>query len=222
MSLASVFGEAWSERGSKPLPPSLRLLLDTHAALAMDLEAAVTPDEMVGAFFLESENPVSMKEAAFSAALAAIDAADGAAPAQVRAARAAGSGIDEILGLPDPLRDATFESLSKNQWKYVGNGIRSLMLDLGDRSHTELLRIEPGAAAPRHDHAGYEYTLVVSGAFHDETGRYGPGDLAIRKPGDVHRPIGEAGGVCYALAVAEGPVALTGAMGFLQRLFTRH
>lgn len=222
MSLASVFGEAWSERGSKPLPPSLRLLLDTHAALAIDLSAAVTSDEVIGGWFLEGEPAVSMRENAFASALAAIDAAVATGPAEIRAARAAGSGIDEIMGLPDPLRDATFDALTKQQWKYVGNGIRSLMLDLGDRSHTELLRIEPGAAAPRHDHAGYEYTLVVTGAFHDETGRYGPGDLAIRKPGDVHRPIGEAGGVCYALAVAEGPVALTGAMGFLQRLFTRH
>ena len=76
--------------------------------------------------------------------------------------------------------------------------------------------------APHHDHTGTEYTLVVCGAFEDGTGMFGPGDLSIKRPGQMHHPVALPGGVCLALTVEEGDIALTGALGMLQRLFTRH
>jgi putative transcriptional regulator len=51
---------------------------------------------------------------------------------------------------------------------------------------------------------------------------FGPGDLSIKRPGQMHHPVALPGGVCLALTVEEGDIALTGALGMLQRLFTRH
>ncbi|MEM6850922.1 MAG: cupin domain-containing protein, partial [Pseudomonadota bacterium] len=81
----------------------------------------------------------------------------------------------------------------------------------------DLLRIQPGFGAPRHTHEGAEITLVVRGAFSDETGRYGPGDVSIASQAVTHRPIAEEGETCYALSVTDAPLAFTGALGWLQR-----
>ncbi|MBL6081381.1 cupin domain-containing protein [Belnapia sp. T18] len=58
-------------------------------------------------------------------------------------------------------------------------GIRHAVLLRGPDGETlRLLRIKPGTALPRHSHRGTELTLVLKGAFADETGHYGPGGLA--------------------------------------------
>jgi putative transcriptional regulator len=120
------------------------------------------------------------------------------------------------------LREVCLESAGTAGWTFAGPGVRSLTLSTGGLLPAKLLRIEPGQGAPNHDHTGTEYTLVVKGAFEDGTGRFGPGDLSIKRAGQIHHPIAEFGEVCFALAVEEGEVAFTGALGVLQRLFTRH
>ena len=67
-----------------------------------------------------------------------------------------------------------------------------------------LLRVRPGAAIPRHAHRGAELTLVLEGAFADETGRYGPGDLAEAEAEVSHRPVAEGPADCVCLVAAEG------------------
>ena len=89
---------------------------------------------------------------------------------------------------------------------------------MGD-AMAEILRIAPGAAAPRHTHSGDEYTLVLTGAFHDDAGLYRAGDIAIADPGVTHRPTAEPGAVCYSFAVTDGPLKFTGAMGLLTTLW---
>ena len=85
----------------------------------------------------------------------------------------------------------------------------------------ELYRIQPDAAIPRHTHGGREYTLVVAGGYSDASGRFGPGDLALKGPEDTHRPIGDPGEVCFALIVRDGALRLTGVMGMAQRILGR-
>ncbi|MFN3911594.1 cupin domain-containing protein, partial [Hyphomonas sp.] len=96
--------------------------------------------------------------------------------------------------------------------------LKRLNLRSGERLETELYRISPGARIPRHAHAGNEYTLVVAGGFSDERGSYGPGEVVINGPNDLHQPVGDEGEVCYALAVRDGGLRFTGVMGLLQRL----
>jgi putative transcriptional regulator len=204
------------------LAPGLRLLMDTRAAMLV--QAAFEQrlaDGLAGDFF-SAETPSPLADDALEAALAAIDAVEVTPALSSRAAKAAGSALQELLDLPEPLREIALEAAGRKGWKFAGPGLRVMALDVGGSEHVDLLRIEPGHGAPRHDHEGAEYTLVLTGAFADERGRYTPGDISVKQPGEVHRPIAQPGEVCFALAVTEGPLAFKGALGLVQRLFTRH
>lgn len=203
--------------------PGLRLMEATAAVLRGDL-APPRPDDVLGGAFLDTESPLTMAGDAASQALAriaaleAIDARARSAPQT--AAQGAGKGLGEMLTLPDPLREAVFDAMgSGHRWRFLGFGIRGLKLSVGGDGETELLRIEPGHGVAPHDHEGEEYTLVVTGAFHDGHERFGPGDVNIAQPGFVHAPIAEREGVCYALGVSLGGGArFEGAFGLFQRL----
>jgi anti-sigma factor ChrR (cupin superfamily) len=67
-----------------------------------------------------------------------------------------------------------------------------------------LLRYEPGATVPAHEHQGYEHVFVLSGAQSDARGRYGEGVLLINPPGTSHRVVSEEG--CLVLVVWQRPV----------------
>jgi putative transcriptional regulator len=178
--------------------------------------------DVVGGAALEAESPVDVSSHFLADVLARIDALEDSQAKAQEAVHAAGRAIDELLGLPQPLRDISLNSAAREGWTFAGPGVKSMALETGGALRAKLLRIEPGHGAPHHDHTGTEYTLVVCGAFEDGTGMFGPGDLSIKQPGQMHHPVALPGGVCLALTVEEGDIALTGALGMLQRLFTRH
>jgi putative transcriptional regulator len=202
--------------------PAIRLLFETRAALQAQALLDCRLADGVAGSFLDTETPAAMAEGALEAALAAIDAVEITPAGHRKAARIAGAAIQELLDLPEPLRELALEAAGRTGWKFAGPGLKVLPLDLDSDEDVDLLRIEPGHGAPKHDHSGMEYTLVVTGAFSDEAGTFGPGDVSIRQPGEVHRPIADPGPVCFALAVSEGPIALTGALGLVQKLFAKH
>lgn len=201
------------------LDPALRLLLETqasiHAAAKAELEAA---DALAGAM-LERQSPVSMDHDALASVMAAVDARPACDGAEQRAARAAGGLIEEILRLPRPVHDLALNAIGHGGWMFAGPGLRTLTLPVQSDSRTELLRIEPGWGAPRHTHTGLELTLVMSGAFKDSRGRFGPGEIVVSGPDVTHNPVADKGDVCYALAVTEGRLSFTGAFGLLQRFW---
>lgn len=204
------------------IDPALRLLSDTQAALTRLSSVNEGICEAIGGLSLEAEIPASLSNHFDGDVFARIDAYERDLTHSKAAAFAAGAGIQELLDLPQPLRDLALESAGKSGWTFAGAGVRSMAIEAGGKLKTKLLRIEPGHGAPNHDHTGTEHTLVITGAFHDETGRYGRGDLAIKRSGQIHHPIAAKEGICIALTVEEGDVAFTGALGMLQRMFTKH
>jgi len=202
--------------------PSLRLLVETQAALKGISPFAMDLGDVIGGDALEAQAPVDVSDDFLASVLARIDALEDSHAQAREAVHAAGRALDELLGLPQPLRDISLDSAAQEGWTFAGPGVKSMALETGGSLRAKLLRIEPGHGAPHHDHTGTEYTLVVCGAFEDGTGRFGPGDLSIKQPGQMHHPVALPGCVCLALTVEEGDIALTGALGMLQRLFTRH
>jgi putative transcriptional regulator len=221
----SFAGSLASAYASGSLDPALRLMLETQASLRSQTRAALDQADSMAGAFLEGEIPQALAPLALEAVLTRLEEAPAQPPLeespQQRAARAASSVIDEILRLPRPVQDVALDALGAGGWTFAGPGLRVLKLPVGDQARTELLRIEPGWGAPRHSHRGPEFTLVLAGAFSDSRGRYGVGQIAVAGPDLTHSPVADAGEVCYALAVTEAPVELSGALGLLQRLW-RH
>lgn len=207
------------------LAPALRLLVETQCELSDAARLEICAADALAVTFFESEEPAPMRPAALEEVFARIAAAPAPRPSRQdafrTAARRASGVIDEILQLPRTVHEPALSSIGAGGWTFAGPGIRTLKLDLDGDETAEIVRIEPGWGAPRHSHKGGEFTLVLAGAFSDARGRYKVGDIAVAGPGVTHRPIADAGTVCYSLAVTEAPLAFTGPLGFIQKMW-RH
>lgn len=204
------------------LDPAMRLLVETQAALRTDAKSDLDLSEEIAGAFLEQEAPIAMAAGSFDSVMSRISEIgheDHPEHPTRRAARAASTVIDEILHLPHPLQDYALDAIAAGGWTFAGPGLRTLPIDTGKGSKAEILRIEPGWGAPRHAHRGGEYTLVLAGSFSDERGKYRAGDIACAGPSVTHRPIADAGEVCYSLAVTDAPLAFTGPLGLIQKLW---
>jgi putative transcriptional regulator len=211
------FSELYAAYAAGCLDPAFALMLETQSVLRPEIRDAVALSEVISGSILETAPAAKLTDGALDRALAAIDALDADEVSSVRAGRAAGETMEEMLALPEPLRTAALNALGKSGWQAMGRGLKRLNLNAGSRLETELYRIAPGAKIPRHTHAGSEYTLVLAGGFSDERGSYGPGDVVINGADNYHQPVGDEGEVCYALAVRDGGLHFTGVMGFIQR-----
>ncbi|REK12729.1 MAG: transcription negative regulator ChrR [Planctomycetota bacterium] len=67
-----------------------------------------------------------------------------------------------------------------------------------------LLRYEPGARVPLHEHVGYEHIYILQGDQYDERGSYPAGSFVINPPGTRHSPGSKNG--CIALLIYEKAV----------------
>jgi putative transcriptional regulator len=201
------------------LDPALRLLMETQAAIRVTAKAELNAAEALAGALLERQPPAAMSPDALASVMAVIDAPAPMDSAEQLAARAAGGLIDEILRLPRPLHDVALNAIGHGGWMFAGPGLRTLALPIRSDSRTELLRIEPGWGAPRHTHTGLELTLIMTGAFKDSRGRFGPGEIVVSGPDITHNPVADKGDVCYALAVTEGKLSFTGAFGLFQRFW---
>jgi len=196
------------------LSPAVNRIIAAHAALCPHCRSTVNRLEALGGAILEDETAEELASGALEMALAAI-AAEGPALRQ--------RGLpDDLKPLPPEVHEFVSPAIGKAVWQSGGPGLKILELELPSASSGEsfqVLRIEPGYGPPRHTHGGQEFTLVLTGAFKDETGLYRRGDIAIGNEAITHRPIAEPGEVCFALAVTTAPIKFKGPLGLLQRVF---
>jgi anti-sigma factor ChrR (cupin superfamily) len=69
-----------------------------------------------------------------------------------------------------------------------------------------LLRYQPGAGVPAHEHPGHELICVLSGSQSDERGTHPAGTILVNAPGS-HHTVTSADG-CLVLVVWERPVEM--------------
>ena len=97
--------------------------------------------------------------------------------------------------------------LDRVPWRRLGLGVYQCVIPTGDKqSVSRLLRIPTGKPVPTHSHGGLELTLVLCGAFSDETGHYGRGDFQEADETLEHQPHAIAGEDCICLAVTDAPL----------------
>jgi len=224
--------EIYTAYASGALSGPMRLLLDAQAAVNADVARARATAEALAGVLLETEAPASLLPDALATVFDVIDSEEAglgeAGPARFdakagsersrTAAHKAGQAISELLGLPGPVRDMALE---KGGWSFAGPGVRTMALMDEDGAKAELIRIEPGRGVPHHGHDCTEFTLVLTGGFSDGRASYGPGEVCMANPDTIHKPVADEGEVCIVLAVTDGPLAFTGALGWIQRALSR-
>jgi putative transcriptional regulator len=124
--------------------------------------------------------------------------------------------------LPSPLRQFIPTELENIEWNSLVPGIKAYPLTgLNTGNGTlSLLKIAPGMSIPGHSHQGAELTLVLKGAFIDEVGQFGEGDIADLDDSTQHQPIADTREACICLIATDASLKFTGLMPRLVQYFT--
>lgn len=195
------------------------VLVATHLALCPRCRAEVGRLESVSAALTGQLQPAPLAPGALAAALTRLDEPPTEPGTRHGPTPAIRLDDETRHTVPAPLRDYLGDSLRALPWKWRGPAIRELPLAIGDRPmRASLIRVRPGSALPAHTHAGVETTLVLRGAFVDDTGHYRRGDVATATSDLEHQPVATPDDECLCFAVIDGPLRLTGPIG---RLFNR-
>ena len=177
------------------LPEAFNLVVATHLSMCDECRAAALSYDSIGGALLQEQPTEDLGAAALSKTLALI--AKGS-----KAAAPAPAGSD----LPDPLSAYICGGLSDVKWRPIGLGVRQAVLKTSHAATARLLYIPAGAAVPDHGHRGMELTLVLKGAFSDETARFAAGDVEVAGEDLHHKPVAEIGHDCICLAVTDAPL----------------
>lgn len=185
------------------LPEAFGLILATHVSLCDECRARLASFDAVGGALLDDlapgSAPTAMAPGSLQATMARIK---GARPVE---RRAQAQGI-----FPAPLVEYVGGGPDAVRWKGAGGGVRQAILPTAGGAMVRLLHIPGGTAVPDHGHRGTELTLVLQGAFRDETDRFARGDLEIADPSVEHTPVAEMGEDCICLAATDAPLRFNG------------
>ena len=106
--------------------------------------------------------------------------------------------------MPRPLARHLGIQMDEVPWKNMAPGIDQYRVKVerggGD---IRLVRVQAGLKLLRHGHYGTELTLVLKGAYTDETGEYRVGDVADHDEDIEHRPHVTKDGECISIIAGE-------------------
>ena len=124
----------------------------------------------------------------------------------------------EVPGLPKFLRRYQF-----GNWKWIAPSVhlRPIILPYASETRVFLLKSGPGTKMLEHTHTGIEMTCVLSGAFSQDGGHYGPGDFDLGDETIDHLPVVESGQDCVCLVAMQGELRLNGLIGRIIQPFVR-
>ncbi len=124
--------------------------------------------------------------------------------------------------LPKPVAHHFALSADTIPWRRLGPGIWHYQLPLSDGTEGDLrlLKISAGRKMPEHGHGGSELTLVLSGAYADETGRYTRGDMQDLDDDVEHQPVADKETGCICLIASERPAQFKGVVYRIAQYWT--
>lgn len=194
------------------LPEAFNLVAATHISLCDECRARLAAYDALGGAVLEDTDAVDVSEASLAACLDRIENLPQATHRQPL--RRAGC-------FPAPLADYVGGGPDAVKWRNLGMGVKQAILRTGRDASARLLYIPAGQAVPDHGHRGLELTLVLQGAFRDETARFGRGDIEIADEALEHTPVAEEGEVCICLAATDAPLRFNAIIPRLAQPFLR-
>ena len=201
----------------------LEILVETHISLNSQSAKQLRMLMQLGGVLLEECEPVSLSEGALDAVMQEISDLE---DTDTHNHSSATSTQDNIVSftppsnatstthLPRPLADYIPDLSCDKSWRRISKGLSQCRITFnGTEVEANIYRIAPGTAIPVHSHEGTEVTLVLAGGFTDETGAFGPGDIAIQETGATHKPVADDDGECIVFAINEGNIRLANPIG---------
>jgi len=177
--------------------------------------------DQVGSQLMCEANPIDLDDGAFDAMMEKIDS-DSLDSSPGRSACAKTESSENLLGFPYAVSKLVKNNLVSKTWKRLSGSVDIARFKTGQEEfEVALHKICAGGKTPKHDHKGLEYTVVLKGSFSDESAVYREGDFLVRKPGDVHQPMGAQNGECICLSALSAPIKLTNPLGFLMKPWLR-
>lgn len=201
---AGALAESWS------------LAIAAHLAHCPQCRANIFRAEEVGGVLLSEIDPVAMLPNSLDQVFEAIHETPEKHVSELAGpAKSEESAVASFL--PKSLQDYVGKDIDNLPWQRLGTDGHQFLVDTNDQSaQARLLRIKAGRPVPSHGHNGRELTLVLAGAFEDETSRFSVGDLQDVDQETIHKPIAGSGEDCICLAVTDAPLRFK---EFLPRLF---
>jgi putative transcriptional regulator len=182
------------------LPQAFDLVVATHVSLSDDARARLAGYEALGGIVLADMEEAEIAEDSLERTLARI--AGGAPRERV---------VKPSEGIfPEPLRKVVGGDEGAVKWRSLGRGTKQCVLHADDGGSTRLLYIPAGQAMPEHGHRGMELTLVLKGAYRDETDRFARGDIEFADEGMDHTPVAESDEDCICLVATDSRLRFKG------------
>lgn len=183
------------------------LIVSAHLSLSHSAQRMMRALEMMGGAMLEKEcEPVAMHSHALESVMNRLETREAQKTKKVN------YGIfPDDLAVPDILLQSLSSQRRLPKWKMLYPGLHTFDIDLKCKtSMTRFLKADPSIGTPHHKHGGIEITLVLDGAFEDESGRYSKGDLIVSNEHLEHTPVACSSDGCVCMVVSTKPIQLTG------------
>lgn len=195
------------------LAEPLAAVVAAHAAMCEACRCEISDMELIGAALLLRAEPAERP----TRPRLPDPAPPRHAPQQRIAAPAAGE-----ERLPAPIAKAYGLTFGTVPWKRLGPGVWHHQLPLSDsaKGDLRLLKIAAGRRMPEHGHGGAELTLVLDGAYADDSGTYRCGDIQDVDGAIEHTPIADAKAGCVCLIASEHPARFKGLVARLVQPWT--
>lgn len=190
------------------LSQELSAVVATHLEGCATCREAVRQAEGVGGLLINQQHPQPSLETRAQALRAAmLDRLETTPPAAPRVAAPKGKDPDRI---PTPLQPYFGASYRALKWRWMGPGMHFIRRTGPSGGNLLMLRIGPGKRLPVHSHGGSEITQILSGAYDDALGHFGPGDVADLDSDIEHQPVTSTGVPCICVSALDAPLRFQG------------
>lgn len=202
-------------------PEAFSLILAAHVSMCDECRARLAAFDTVGGALIDTGEAAEMEQGSLAATLTRIKArgSDDTGPDAPR--RSVSQQSARPFVLPAPVRDYVGGDVDAVRWRPVGGGVRQAILPTSRAASARLLYIPGGVAVPDHGHRGTELTLVLQGAFSDESDRFARGDVEVADENVQHTPVAEKGEDCICLAATDAPLRFRGLIPRIAQPFLR-
>ena len=187
--------------GAGSLPDSLAVVVACHIAVCEHCRGKVADTEHIGLGLVEQEPVQSMSTHARDQIMVMLDESDIEVPVLQQ--------CEPEGDIPVPLHPLIGRWFSNLHWRTMAPGMKQFILP-ASQGKLRLLRIAPGTLLPSHGHNGSELTLVLTGSYSDELGRFCVGDVADIDPEMTHQPVADTHEGCICLIATDGSLRFQG------------